>query len=530
VSTDTSRKSKVSIQTFSADTSIGESAEKFEEKLKGGDMASICANKIVEAKTEEEKADWQVIETLNAGRSRKKLREYLGFPDESDEPLADKTRELTINGEKGAKAETNGDADDDFFGGGDSDNFLANLASTKGAKTNNPFSIYTGSETDADKSITRALMLGQFENALDICLREDRMSDAFMIAVCGGQKCIDKAQNAYLKKSGSNGPNYLRLLASIVGKNLWDVVHNADLADWKSVMATLCTYADETEFADLCEALGDRLEESYQDNNEKSKRRDASFCYLAGSKLEKVVTNWIQELQEQEKVALENETGENDFSIHAKCLQDFMEKVAVFRKVTKFQDPAARQTEGEWKLAELYRLYTEYADILAAHGQLLGAEQYLDMLPSKFDGAEAAQTRVRQATRKVAAAQQKQAVGGQRAAGRTPSVVQAGIPQQQPLINQARNATSSPYAPAGALHQLHLDHTPLHLLSPPKVLTLQHKTHMLHLQIPTPPWAINHLKHPTEDINHLLSKLLSHHRHELAHLHPRYLHLLRRKV
>ena len=449
VSTDSLRKSKVSIQTFSVDSSIGESAAKFEEKLKGGDLASICESKIEDAKTEEEKADWQVVETLNAGKSRKKLREYLGFADEADDSLAEKTGELSVNGEKDAKSETNGDADDDFFGSGDSDNFLANLASTKGAKTNNPFTIHTGSETDTDKSITRALMLGQFEKALDVCLKQDRMSDAFMIAVCGGQKCIDRAQNAYLKKSGSNGPNYLRLLASIVGKNLWDVVHNADLADWKSVMATLCTYADEIEFPDLCETLGDRFEESYQDDNEKSKRRDASFCYLAGSKLEKVVTNWIQELQEQEKAALQSDEGENDFSIHAKCLQEFMEKVAVFRRVTKFQDPASRQTEGDWKLAELYRLYTEYADILAAHGQLVSAEQYLDLLPSKFDGAEASQTRVRQANRKAAAVQQRQAAGGQRATARTPSVVQAGMPQQQPLINQARNAPS-PYAPLGA--------------------------------------------------------------------------------
>ena len=100
-------------------------------------------------------------------------------------------------------------------------------------------------------------MLGNFEAALEICLKEDRMSDAFMIAVCGGQDCIDKAQAAYLRKK-ANGPNYLRLLASIVGKNLWDVVHNADLSNWKEVMATLCTYADEKEFSDLCEALGDR--------------------------------------------------------------------------------------------------------------------------------------------------------------------------------------------------------------------------------------------------------------------------------
>ena len=60
--------------------------------------------------------------------------------------------------------------------------------------------------------------------------------------------------------------------------------YNADLANWKEVMATLCTFADEKEFPDLCDALGDRLEEQVQQQPEA--RKDASFCYLAGSKLD----------------------------------------------------------------------------------------------------------------------------------------------------------------------------------------------------------------------------------------------------
>ncbi|KAI6811580.1 WD40 repeat-like protein [Hortaea werneckii] len=442
-------KSTVTVETFSVDDTIGEMAQEFEEKMRTGDLAGICENKIENAKTDEEKADWQVIETLNAGKSRKKLREYMGFND-ADADLAKATEKLDVNGEA---AKTNGDkgGDDDFFGTGeDDDSFLANLAATKGAKTNNPFSIYTSSESEADKSITRALMLGQFEKALDVCLKEDRMSDAFMIAVCGGQQCIDKAQAAYLKKQ-AKGPNYLRLLASIVGKNLWDVVHNADLENWREVMATLCTYADETEFADLCEALGDRLEEAFQDGDKsRNLRRDASFCFLAGSKLEKVVNNWVQELHEQETAALQASESDNDFSVHAKCLQSFVEKVSVFRQVTKFQDTELNAAE-EWKLAPLYALYSEYADILAAHGQLNTAQQYISLLPTKFGGAEAAQSRLSQATKKSAAPVAAQRQPATAASRRQPSMAQpAQAPFQPaaPLVNQARNAPS-PYAPAG---------------------------------------------------------------------------------
>ena len=437
----TSRASKVSISTFVADSSVGDAAEKFEGVLQKGDYANFCEEKIKEAKTEEEKADWTVIETLISG-SRTGLRDYLGFAPSKPE----------TNGETEAK-ETNGEtaADDDsaFFGGDSADdNFLSTLASTKGARTNNPFKIYTGSESEADKQITKALMLGSFDEAVNVCLKEERISDAFMIAICGGQKCIDKVQSAYFKKK-SDGPNYLRLLASVVGKNLWDVVYNADLANWKEVLATLCTFADEKEFPDLCEALGDRLEESLEGSDSQVARKDASFCYLAGSKLEKVVTIWSQELHENEKAALQSGEADSAFSVHAKALQDFIEKVTVFREVTKFSDPDATKASG-WKLEPLYGKYAEYADILASNGKLPLASRYLDLVPEQFAPAAAAKGRVRKPAQKAvqaattAAVQPRQSSlpGAQRGQRVVP---QYGAPA---AATPAPAATSSPYAPA----------------------------------------------------------------------------------
>ncbi|KAI5195665.1 hypothetical protein E4T39_08108 [Aureobasidium subglaciale] len=439
-----SRKSTVTIDTFAVDSAVTEASQKFEESLKGGDLASICESKISAATNEEEKADWQVIETLNAGKSRKKLREYLGFADETE--VVQKTADISVNGdvEKPEEEDENSFFGNDNADGEDGDNFLADLAATKGAKTNQPFHIVSGEESDADKNITRALMLGNFESALDVCLKDGRMSDAFMIAICGGQKCMDKVQTAYLKQK-AKGPNYLRLLASIVGKNLWDVVHNADLSNWKEVMATLCTFADETEFSDLCEALGDRLEEALSESTDKGTlRRDASFCFLAGSKLEKVVTIWAQELQEKETAGLEAADGETGFSVHARTLQDFIEKVTVFRQVVNFQD-ADRQSTENFKLAPLYTKYTEYADILASHGQLQVAEKYLDLLPSKYPAAEVAQQRVKLAnrTKPVVPQVQRQPAAAARVAA--PMAPYSGAPTPAPL------AAANPYAPSGGI-------------------------------------------------------------------------------
>ncbi|TVY13845.1 Protein transport protein SEC31 [Lachnellula arida] len=446
------RSSKIQISNFSVDSDIGSATETFEKALVSGNIGSICESHISKAKSEQEKADWKVIETLISDNPRKHVTEYLGFADQVEEAanglagldLEEKTDE-TAEGANGT-AVKNSRLSTLFSDGADGDDFLSTIAATKGAKTDNPFHLFSEADSASEKQITKALMLGQFEKAMTICLKEDKIADALIIANCGGKELLEKAQSVYLSKKLS-GPNYLRLLSSVIGKNLWDIVYNADLSNWKETMATLCTYADPNEFPDLCEALGDRIIET-------GAPKDASFCYLVGSKLEKVITIWIAELQDAEKAGIQDLSEDSSFSVHARVLQNFIEKVTVFRDVTKFQDNEQGLTSG-WKLAQLYDKYNEYADIVAAHGHLSIAERYLDLLPTQYPAAEVARSRVKLASRKAAprAAQQQQP-----AAVRNSSRPQPGIGYQPPATTPARPAqntfappaptpVSNPYAP-----------------------------------------------------------------------------------
>jgi protein transport protein SEC31 len=131
--------------------------------------------------------------------------------------------------------------------------------------------------------------------------------------------------------------------------------------------------------------------------------KDASFCYLVGSKLEKVITIWITELEAAERQGSRTFLEiQHSRSMLAHC-RTFIEKVTVFRDVTKFQDNEKNLT-SDWKLAPLYDRYTEYADIVAAHGHLSIAERYLDLLPTQYPAAEVARNRVKLASRKAAPA------------------------------------------------------------------------------------------------------------------------------
>lgn len=434
-----SRASKIKITPFEVDETVGNATESFETALKEGDLRTLCESRAAGSSSEEERADWKVFEALLSDNPRKGLVEYLGFKDGADE-AADSFAKLGLDKKDD---ETNGVTDNDagakkhkrlqsmFDANPESDNFLSDLAASKGARTNNPFHIFNGSETEAEQKITRALLLGEFEKALDVALQEDRMSDAFMIAICGGQKCIEKAQEYYFSKQ-TGGPNYMRLLASIAGKNLWDVVHNVDLSNWKEVMAALCTFANQKEFPDLCEALGDRLEELVRNTDDKSARKDVSFCFLAGSKLEKVVAIWIEELRENEQRGIETDADNSTFSIHVRALQGLIEKVTIFRQVTKYQD-TERTKDADWRLGSLYDKYIEYADVVATHGRLQIAQKYLDLVPEKHPEAEVARNRIKLAMRQ--APQKAQAKTGFKSLPQQPSAYQ---PQQ----------TFTPAAPA----------------------------------------------------------------------------------
>lgn len=444
------RGSQISITPFSIDSDISSATEKFQTALASGDVTAICEDKIEQAKSEDEKADWKAMETLVGDNPRSKIVEYLGFKEEDlvngaakDEAEEKGTGEdkPEEDGEKKKKSSSN--FFDNIEGGGDDDDFLASIAATKGGKTDNPFQLFGDSDSSVEKDVTKALMLGNFAKATDLCLKEDRMADAFLIANCGGQDLVDKVQTAYLSRK-KEVPSYIRLLNSVIAKNLWDVAYNADLASWKETMAILCTFSDPKEFPDLCEALGDRI-------NEEGSRKDASFCYLVGSKLEKVVSIWVDELDEAKKAGINEESEDSTFSIHARSLQNFIEKVTVFRQVSKYSDSEQSLTSG-WKLATLYAKYTEYADILAGHGQLETAQKYLDLLPTEYPDAEIARNRVKFATQKKPAAQTaRQAT----TASRTPSRAQPTMAYQAPQVMQPAQASQptpglgapNPYAP-----------------------------------------------------------------------------------
>lgn len=275
----------------------------------------------------------------------------------------------------------------------------------------NTFRIYPEGESNVDRLVTQALVLGDFSSAVDLCLSAQRYADALLIAVKGGPELLKKTQNAYFESSTVALP-YLRLYQSIVGNDLVDVVQNADLREWQEVFVVLCTYATQEEFPILTEQLGMRLEfqgtliksscSGDADSKARTLRRHATLCYLAAGNLEKVLKIWLEEMQEEQDAYAANvdqaPLNASMYTAHAQALQTFIEKVTIFRSAVKYRDVDLETSNSSekpaeagvrsYKLANLYDRYIEYADLLATQGLLDLALNYVLLTPKDYSGGD----------------------------------------------------------------------------------------------------------------------------------------------
>ncbi|KAI8326303.1 WD40 repeat-like protein [Martensiomyces pterosporus] len=220
------------------------------------------------------------------------------------------------------------------------------------------------SSEDADGLITRAVLLGNIESAVELCIEQELFADALILATCGSAELAERAQKAYFAKRAQQA-SYVRLLHSIVTGNLTDVVKNADISEWDEILALLCTYAQGDQFSNLCETLGRRLEAAQQ-------LSDAVLCYLASGNLDKVASIWIS--REQNAVGL----------ARIQSLHSLVEKVSVFRNAVQFIDPALSDEQPTFPLAPLYDSYVEYAQFLASQGLFGIASKYLERTPASY--------------------------------------------------------------------------------------------------------------------------------------------------
>ncbi|XP_025110625.1 LOW QUALITY PROTEIN: protein transport protein Sec31A-like [Pomacea canaliculata] len=226
------------------------------------------------------------------------------------------------------------------------------IASSHGRESGleTPLVIPTENAGEASSLMVQALLMGNFEAAVEMCLQENKMAEAILLAIAGGPELLLRTQKKYFKRNKSN---LGRLISSIVTHDWSHIVNTCDLDNWKEALALILTYALPEEFPQLCDGLAARLET--ERNGDLALY--ASLCYICSGNLEKLVENWVQ-------------NTENSNSPLA--LQDLVEKVMILKKAVE----ASRGQTAECGDALSERL-SMYAGMLASQGNLATAAVYL---------------------------------------------------------------------------------------------------------------------------------------------------------
>ncbi|KAM6301347.1 protein transport protein Sec31A isoform 10-T10 [Aegotheles albertisi] len=203
---------------------------------------------------------------------------------------------------------------------------------------------------DVDGLITQALLTGNFESAVDLCLHDNRMADAIILAIAGGQELLSRTQEKYFAKMQSK---ITRLITAVVTKNWKEIVQSCDLQNWREALAAVLTYARPDEFAALCDLLGNRLESE----GDSLLQTQACLCYICAGNVEKLVACWTKA-----------QDGNSPLS-----LQDLIEKVVILRKAVQLTQAVDPNAVG----ALLAEKMSQYANLLAAQGSIAAALTFL---------------------------------------------------------------------------------------------------------------------------------------------------------
>lgn len=330
-------------------------SEQLQHVVQSQGFISYCQKKIDASQTDFEKNVWSFLKVNFEEDSRGKYLELLGY---RREDLGEKIA-LALNRVDGSDVALK---DSDLVAQSDGEESPAEEGQLLGERIKEEkqecdFLPSAGGGTfnisvsgDIDGLITRALLTGNFESAVDLCLHDNRMADAIILAIAGGQELLAQTQKKYFAKSQSK---ITRLITAVVMKNWKEIVESCDLKNWREALAAVLTYAKPDEFSALCDLLGARLESE----GDSLLRTQACLCYICAGNVERLVACWTKA-----------QDGSNPLS-----LQDLIEKVVILRKAVQLTQALDTNTVG----ALLAEKMSQYANLLAAQGSIAAALAFL---------------------------------------------------------------------------------------------------------------------------------------------------------
>ncbi|XP_076856627.1 protein transport protein Sec31A isoform X2 [Brachyhypopomus gauderio] len=345
----------VYVSQVTTETEFLQRSEELQATLQSGTFVSYCQSKISSAPSDAEQDIWRFLLVNFEEEARVKFLRLLGFSkDELDKKIS-----LSLGkgglpnghgldmGDLAEKIQTLCSQRKDEAGMAAETSSPAELFSEE-LKEKTPFHIPVSADTDG--LISQALLVGNFEGAVELCLKDGRFAEAILLSISGGEELLKKTQQRYLNKQTNS---ISMLISSVVMQNWRDIVQGCELDSWKEALAALLTYANPEDFASLCDILGSRLEA----RGTEKRCLQACLCYICSGNIDKLVECWVSQKECSSPLALE----------------DLVEKVMVLQKSIE----RLRNSEVTVQSSVLADKLVHYASVLASQGSLDTALSYL---------------------------------------------------------------------------------------------------------------------------------------------------------
>uniref|UniRef100_A0A1B0FEM4 Protein transport protein Sec31A n=1 Tax=Glossina morsitans morsitans TaxID=37546 RepID=A0A1B0FEM4_GLOMM len=208
-----------------------------------------------------------------------------------------------------------------------------------------------------DSLITEALLTGNIEAAVQLCIDSKRIAEALIIASTAGIDFLTKIQNHYLQEQKSE---LSQVISAVVTSNWMNFINSCAIESWKEALVAVLKH-DERKAINICERLGDRLLKECSQSPECT--RSAMLCFVCAGNIDKLIDSWHQLKQ------LEHQNPQH--KLNTDELQELAEIVMLMNKSLEEQGVAV-EINGE--MAEFL---TEYAGLLVAQGAFTTALSYM---------------------------------------------------------------------------------------------------------------------------------------------------------
>uniref|UniRef100_A0A672MRZ3 Protein transport protein Sec31A n=1 Tax=Sinocyclocheilus grahami TaxID=75366 RepID=A0A672MRZ3_SINGR len=285
----------VHISQVVTETDFLDRSNQLQATLTAGNFLEYCQNKTEAAQSEFEKTIWSFLKVNFEEDARGKYLELLGY----------KKEELALKV------------------------FLCVHRDARGGGTFNLPNI--------DGLITQALLTGDYEAAVNLCLHDNRMADGIILAIAGGPELLAKTQKKYFTKTQSK-ISKVRSCSTTVDMLLMSSVRGV-ITNERSVLL-------------IC-LLGSRLDAT----EDTALQAQACLCYICAGTVEQLVAYWAKAQDSSSPLAL----------------QELVEKVVVLQRAVLRAQGGVSPDMGALLAVKM----NQYASLLASQGSLQTAISYL---------------------------------------------------------------------------------------------------------------------------------------------------------